>query len=75
MNIVQPIGTILAWMVCVLTGFFLRHSFQKEGLLGLLVAAPTEAVLAIWTTMIGEKEKGMARVQKYTDGKDIQLSE
>jgi hypothetical protein len=74
LNLIRPIVTLIALIVCVITGFFLRHSFQKEGLVGLLISAYYEATAAIWLIVLGEKEKGMARVQKFNDDKDIDMS-
>ena len=73
LTILRPVVSAIGLALCIITGFFLRHSFKREGLIGLLINAVLEAVGAVWMLLLGEKEKGMARVQKYTDVKDLDL--
>lgn len=58
----------------MITGFFLRHSIRQEGVVGLFINGVLEAYQAMYLIILGEKEKGMAKVQKYTDDKDIDVS-
>lgn len=69
----RPLLSLLVLSLFIFVGFLDRHSFHKEGIVGMAQSAYTEAYEAIWNTFVAEKEKRTIQGQQYRDDKEGQL--